>query len=51
MYLDSSAQLLDNLGAFQARRLSKPSPPMRLAGLDPHRREATRPGTALVQGP
>ena len=39
---DSSTQLLHTLGAFQVRRLSKPLPPMRLAGLNPHRREASR---------
>ena len=40
-------------GAIHGRRLSKPSesPPMPLAGLNPHRREATRSGRALGQGP
>ena len=51
MRMDSSAQLLLILGASQARRLGKLSPPMRLAGLNPHRREATRSGRALGQGP
>ena len=40
-----------HFGAVHDRRLSKPSPPMRLAGLNPHRREATRSGSALGQGP
>ena len=40
-----------HLGAIHGRRLSKPSPPMRLAGLNPHRREATRSRRALGQGP
>ena len=37
--------------AIHDRLLSKPSPPMRLAGLNPHHREATRSGGALGQGP
>ena len=42
-----------HLGTIHDRRLtvSKPSPPMRLAGLNPHRREATRSGRALGEGP
>ena len=48
---DSSAQLLLIFGASQARWLGKPSPPMRLAGLNPHHSEATRSGRALGQGP
>ena len=42
-----------HLDANHDRRLSKPSPPMRRAGagLNPHRREVTRSGRALGQGP
>ena len=49
--LAASPHLTMILGAFHARRLSKPSPPMRLAGLNPRRREATRSGRTLGQGP
>ena len=48
--MDSSVQLLLVFGASQARWLGKPSPPMRLTGSIPHRREATRSGRALGQG-
>ena len=48
---DSSAQLLLIFGAIQARLLGKPSPPLRLAGSNPHRSEATRSRRALCQGP
>ena len=44
-------RLLLIFGASQARRLGKPSLSMRLAGSKPHRREATRSGRALGQGP
>ena len=49
--LDPSAQLLYNLGAFQARQQSNLLLQMRLAGLNSYCSEATRSGRALGQGP